>query len=339
MKASFRDDRGRTGEFRLAVPEGASPSAPAGMLLYLHGDGGADMEWYWESVKAAAAKKGLIALSVQTPPSAPGSGCGAANARCWWSAAPQNARFLNALLENLSNTYGLDKSRVVFSGASGGATFLGSYFIPKYGKDYQGGALLACPGRLTSLSTEGIAAGPKPDNFKMRIWSSSADYLRGMASSLPGDYRKHGYHDTKYFEAQGAHCQFGRQTPADLLAAMVNETLPDKLTASTVRNMPRSFFVSTLSSAARDTEAPPSSGTTATATPATQPPPRSTASVEQPKGMPIRFSNGIWHYFEDPSLARYAVYRNQRVPPGTVGYYIDPWGQFRFAVRSTPRPA
>lgn len=207
---------GRSAKYRVSIQDDVQ-TGRYGMLVYLHGDGAWDYEGFWRSSKEIAFRHDLIAVHVQAPTS---SGAG----RSWWIAGDANAEYLNALLhERILRLYNINKSRVIFSGKSGGPTFMTGTWMNRYMQQFAGGAVLMCGGMLHT-NTRMEAAADWRRAFKVRIETSSGDFLNSGAHSALQRYEQYGMDVQLTTHGSGGHCSFDR-TPAAILEQRVAELL------------------------------------------------------------------------------------------------------------------
>jgi hypothetical protein len=101
----------------LDVPSSYAPSAPARLLVMLHGDEGEPsiVAAAWEPETRAA---GYILFAPQCPTS---QGC----AGSWWRWNQDARGWLYAQIDLVEKSYNIDRSREYASGGSGGAVYLG----------------------------------------------------------------------------------------------------------------------------------------------------------------------------------------------------------------------
>jgi hypothetical protein len=208
---------GSTAKYRVSIQDDVQ-TGRYGMLVYLHGDGAWDYEGFWNSSKEIAFRHDLIAIHVQAPTT---GGAG----RSWWIAGDANAEYLNALLhERVLRLYNIDRSKVVFSGQSGGPTFMTGNWMNRYMQQFAGGAVLMCGGML-SASPRLEAPEYWRDFFKIRIETTTGDFLNPGAHSALQRYQRYGMDVQLATHGAGSHCKFDRSTAA-ILDERVAELLP-----------------------------------------------------------------------------------------------------------------
>ncbi|HVY62091.1 MAG TPA: hypothetical protein VHF22_10585, partial [Planctomycetota bacterium] len=137
VSGAFTDSRGRSGKFALEAPADMGPDKSYGVLFYFHADGDdANYASYVSRLKTTAAKHGLMVVSMQEP-----------DEGAWWAPrSADDAAYVKEFLEaKLLAKYNVDRSRVFFSGESGGASFAAG--LPaRLGFEYGGGVVLASDG-------------------------------------------------------------------------------------------------------------------------------------------------------------------------------------------------
>jgi hypothetical protein len=169
---------GSASTFKASIPEDVQ-SGRYGMLVYLHGDGAGDYNWFWNSSKQIAARHNMIAVHVLSPTA---TATGAAGG----IAGDSNADILNALLhDRILTRYNIDNPASYSSGQSGGPTFMTGTWMNKYAQQFMGGSVLMCGGLLFTNST--MQAPPEwRKAYKLRIETTANDFLN---SGLKGPVR------------------------------------------------------------------------------------------------------------------------------------------------------
>lgn len=206
--------QGSTSKYKVSIPDDVQ-SGNYGMLVYLHGDGAGDYNSFWNSTKQIASRHNMIAVHVLSP-------TGNENGRSWWISGDSNADFLNTLLnERILKLYNIDKSRVVFSGQSGGPTFLTGTWMNKYAQQFGGGAVLMCGGLLSTRTTM-AASNEWRRYFKLRIETTSSDFLNSGAHGAQQRFEGYGMDVQLATHGAGTHCHFD-QPPAEILEQRISE--------------------------------------------------------------------------------------------------------------------
>ena len=207
---------GSNSKYKIAIPEDVQ-TGRYGMLVYLHGDGAGDYSSFWNSTKQISSRHNMIAVHVLAP-------TGNENGKSWWIAGESNADFLNALLnEQILQRYNIDKSRVVFSGQSGGPTFMTGTWMNKYAHQFSGGAVLMCGGLLRT-STTMEASNDWRRYFKLRIETTSSDFLNPGAHGAQQRFEGYGMDVQLTTHGDGSHCRFDK-SPAEILEQRVAELM------------------------------------------------------------------------------------------------------------------
>lgn len=119
---------------------------PAGLLIWLHGDGAYEFEHpdsdYVmggpDGVRALAADAGYIVVSALSPDQD--------GTVTWWEDGSDNADYLADLITHLTGECAVDTSSVVLAGFSGGAQFTTQYFLPEHSGLLEGGAAIVFGG-------------------------------------------------------------------------------------------------------------------------------------------------------------------------------------------------
>lgn len=120
----------------------AGAPEPAGLLIWLHGDGAYEFEHpdsdYVmggpDGVRTLAADAGYIVVSALSPDRD--------GTVTWWEDGSDNVDYLADLITHLTGEYAVDTSAVVLAGFSGGAQFTTQYFLPEHSAVLEGGAAI-----------------------------------------------------------------------------------------------------------------------------------------------------------------------------------------------------
>jgi hypothetical protein len=223
-EASFAASNGKSTRFKLDVPASNGDASANGLLVYLHGDGAGDYDWYWPSLAAVAKKFNLIPVAVKSPTANE-------NGPSWWWEADANAVVLDELLkQEVRAKYNVDTYRVVFTGASGGPTFMDGPWLRYYASQYRGGAMVFCGGLVQTAQPFRDAQGFK-ENFPLYYYIGTADFLLDGAQSAAAYYRGKGLKVEEEHPAGVGHCQFTAQLPA-LMSERLNKIFPTYSAAS-----------------------------------------------------------------------------------------------------------
>ena len=124
----------------------ADAPRPAGLLIWLHGDGAWEFDHPddpyvmggQQGVLAAARSEGYVVVSALTPDRR--------GTVTWWENGADNADYMADLLEHLVKEYQIDRRDIVWAGFSGGAQFITQYFLPEYSARLAGGGSIVFGG-------------------------------------------------------------------------------------------------------------------------------------------------------------------------------------------------
>lgn len=143
LEVSFTSREGLTSRYHAYA---ADAPQPAGLLLWLHGDGAWEFEHPDDSyvmggpegVLAVGRAHGYVVVSALAPDDR--------GTVTWWENGVANADYLADLLDQLSDQYAIDSSDIVLAGFSGGAQFITQYFLPEYSGLLAGGGSIVFGG-------------------------------------------------------------------------------------------------------------------------------------------------------------------------------------------------
>ena len=131
----------------------------------------------------------------------------------WWENADHKSEYLNEQLKRIEAEYNVDRGRTIFSGASGGSTFLAGHFIPRHGAPYEGGLVSLCGGFLSTLMS-GAPGGPTPGKFNVAMANGSDDFLlhyNGAGANYSASiYESLDYPVTRDVQPGKGHCEFNK---------------------------------------------------------------------------------------------------------------------------------
>jgi hypothetical protein len=198
----FTASNGKSSTWKTTIPDDAA-SKTYGLNIYLHGDGGGDYTWVFDGNVRSSKKLGLIGVVVMAP-----------NAeRRWYNDGMANARFLDELIQNeILKKYNIDRTRIYFTGTSGGSQFLGGQFIPTYGSKYNSGALLLCGGPKNWLGS--IQSTPEfVRKFKFYWYAGTGDFLYDQITAGMSYYKGLGMQVDSEMIPGGSHCEFPGNVP------------------------------------------------------------------------------------------------------------------------------
>ena len=128
-------------------------AAGAKLLIWLHGDGKYEHDNPTSSyvfggtngLVAQARARGYIVVSAKTPDTS--------GSITWWESGQNRSNYLAALLEHLATGYGVDRTKTVIAGYSGGAQQSAQFFMAHQWQKLEAGGLVIP-----------IAGGEAPDN-------------------------------------------------------------------------------------------------------------------------------------------------------------------------------
>jgi hypothetical protein len=147
------------------------------------------------------------------------------------SVRAKNARLVHELVQNnIFRNLNINRDQVFFVGQSGGAVFLGGSFIPLFGTNYRGGALMLCGGSPPKANFTVAPTEEFKRLFKIHFqWTA-----REMPELIPLikggiDYYRKAINNDQYVTAsdvgQGEHCIFNTSQPsiiAPVIRSMMN---------------------------------------------------------------------------------------------------------------------
>ena len=198
FEQTFSASNGKSSTWKTTIPSDLSEAKPYGLSIYLHGDGGGDYSWVFDSLVRSSKQENLIGLVVKAPNFE----------RRWYNGGIANAKFLDELIEKeLLAKYNIDKTRIYFIGTSGGSQFLTGQFIPNYGSKYNSGALLLCGGPKNWQNN--IASTPEfISKFKFYWYSGTGDFLYDQILEGIEYYKGLGMQVDSEMIPGGSHCTF-----------------------------------------------------------------------------------------------------------------------------------
>ncbi len=198
FEQTFSSSNGKSSTWKTTIPQDLSASKPYGLSIYLHGDGGGDYSWVFDSLVKTSKTHNLIGMVVKAPNLE----------RRWYNGGLANAKFLDELIEKeLLAKYNIEKSRIYFIGTSGGSQFLSGQFIPNYGSKYNSGALLLCGGPKNWQNN--IVSTPEfISKFKFYWYSGTSDFLYDQIEEGMEYYKGLGMQVDSEMIPGGTHCTF-----------------------------------------------------------------------------------------------------------------------------------
>lgn len=207
---SFTASNGKKSIYKYTAPADAQTKAEGyGLLIYLHGDLGADYGWFYDSLVSVAQRNNLLPVAVRSP--TVGSFDGGRSGPTWWQDGDRNAVFFDELLKkDILARFNIDTQRVYYTGASGGPTFLSGPWLNRYGHQYRGGAILFCGG----VSNTGFPYTTSPGyekGVKLTYYNGDQDFLLGGAQQAIRYYKTKGFDVYSEFPVGIDHCGFSAQ--------------------------------------------------------------------------------------------------------------------------------
>lgn len=209
----FTDSEGLESAYHLYA-DAIDTSAPVGLAIFAHGDGGYSFDnptWITRDLAARAQASNLLFLAIATPTPA--------NGRTWWREGQRNAQWVREFLQTaIFPSYNIDRRRVLLLGYSGGALFTSQHMTPTHSDLFCGGGFIAYGG----------GQGPRPADerpfapsfladFRPHFYTGmedtgcapcSCDGYNAYADAQRGEqwYRDAGFHTTAQFPEGIHHC-------------------------------------------------------------------------------------------------------------------------------------
>jgi hypothetical protein len=171
---TFTDDAGRTLRFRFALPSGADPAAPAGVLIYFHGNEADAGGTYFPSldlVRTLATTRGLIPIVALAPDTY--TDTSQVVRRTWLASG------LTLVKEWVTASFGgclnLDKTRVFLAGESEGTCLISYALVTWLPRGFAGGALGLCG--CWNTRDQDLDVGALRSRFKVFVQGTTGDFL------------------------------------------------------------------------------------------------------------------------------------------------------------------
>lgn len=189
-------------EMKIFVPKNYNKKRGVRLALFLHGDtANGYFENYFESLKNYSLQKDYLFVAALSP-----------NRNSWWH-KNSFADDLDAALSSLETKLNFSKTNILFSGVSGGSTFLTMQFIPKVGESYGGTVAATCGGAPSNLFQNNSLAIAK--KYKIHFTYGDQDFLADPFGTY-GDvipqairqYQNIGFQTRTTVLPQTAHCDF-----------------------------------------------------------------------------------------------------------------------------------
>lgn len=210
---------GTSGQFKMIAATDNSATKSHGLLIFLHGSTASSYADFAEANAPAAAQNGLMSVSVLAP-----------NGQGWNEGdQTQNAQALDELIEEtLFKQYNIDKRKIFFHGQSSGSGFLSSHFVPLYGKNFGGGAMMLCGAKEPEPKIDVTDAEKKSFRLYYDLTVDDKTWTDFLVPSIEA-YRKAGLTVESTSEGKnqkpGGHCQFDQQ-------AIISEKIPEIMKAN-----------------------------------------------------------------------------------------------------------
>jgi len=198
VESRFSSTQGVASDYKIDVPQDISLEKSYGLMIYIHGDGAADYNWFFSDFSKVAKEQNLIPLAVKAPSSDN------------WSKEPEEkAVYLNQLLQSeIFKKYNIKKSDIYFVGVSSGQSFLTGTFIRLMGSTvdvYNGGAILLCGGMGDATQS---LAGADFKQFPLYFKTGTQDFMLEKTKEAVKYYSSQGVKViTDYPEGIG-HCRY-----------------------------------------------------------------------------------------------------------------------------------
>lgn len=193
----FTAANGKVSTWKIIAPTDVATKT-YGLNIHLHGDGGGDYSWLYRPNARIAQKHGLLGVVVMAPNAS----------RRWYQDGVRNAEFLHELIQkDILTRFNIDRTRIYFSGVSGGAQFLTGQFIPLYGLNYNTGAVLLCGGPA-NWQREFRTSPEFLSRFRLYWYSGTADFLYSQIVEGMRWYKSRGMQVESEMIPGAPHCEF-----------------------------------------------------------------------------------------------------------------------------------
>lgn len=172
LHAPFSASNGMSGNYHV-IDDHVDYSRPVGLIVQLHGDGAGEFQNYpnghgkLTQIQPVAQRHNMVLLSARTPSFEEGD-------HTWWAGnGTAKSDYLAELINAVAyGNYPVDRSRVWFSGYSGGAEQLTYHFLSRHlGLVSGGGALMTGGGGARGLLNSPLQTRP---NFRLH-WLTGTD--------------------------------------------------------------------------------------------------------------------------------------------------------------------
>lgn len=192
----------------------SSPQSSAdGLLFYFHGDGGSQgVRTQLGRLISVAQKNNLVLAGAATPIG--NSWYGVIEPKTPKDPFP-TAQFFDELIQSIFQRHRINRDRVYLTGISGGAVFITGRYLPVYGRDYKGGAVLLCGGSPSDTYEQGFEIYRNPKEFMayfpLYFYAMKGDYLYQQILEGVASYRAAGFSVSSEFPSGGSHCGFSQE--------------------------------------------------------------------------------------------------------------------------------
>lgn len=196
------------------------------LVVFFHGDGGAKkFESSAKTFSRIAKEKKFDFLAVQAP-----------GGKNWHDNGWEHGQWVSDLLRNVRKPK-KQHSYVIFAGISGGAVFIQGQFLPLFGAEFRGGALLLCGGAPSLISAgaditmANYGEDPKK-TLSIYLAINRGDYIFKQASAGIKAYKAFGMKVHEDILNGKGHCQFDRAKRFKKGIEKITSTIPFKKSAN-----------------------------------------------------------------------------------------------------------
>lgn len=183
---------------------------PQAILFHFHGDGGRKgYKGALDPLKKLSSKYKTHVFAVQAPSFSWQKGFDGMGGKHVYP----KAQAFNFFKDYVVEKHHAKNAKLIFSGISGGANYVGGHFIPIYGKGFQGGMILLCGGATTAMfgangqaifhTTPAFAKG-----FRVYQYIVTGDHLFQYANAMKRDYSALGAKVNAIWPKGNGHCAF-----------------------------------------------------------------------------------------------------------------------------------
>jgi hypothetical protein len=220
----YTDSLGRTALYRYFLEDDHDVNAPAGVLVYFHGNNSGTqtevIDMFSYMIRTLAFNQGLVPVLIASPQTRSDG-----VTRQWMD---QDIPLLHNLLQSqFEGNLNVNLNQVILYGASQGTCFLND-FIPAHGDSYGGGYIGAC-GCFNSPELNWQPSPAMKENFRVYIHGTTDDFLY-EPTVRSFDFYKHVIGLTTYgdLDLPGGHCSETNTMHATALEWVLGESpLPE----------------------------------------------------------------------------------------------------------------